>query len=303
VIKFFIKEPFFTEERIYKFNIFNKDTLKTKVFYEADPFPNYQNNDNKHTILKKGDGNYLASKIKKIVGYNKKILEVGSGTCQLSMYFSIGTNNLIFALDSSFSSLEKGSQFAKKNNISNIIFVNADLTDDIFFDNYFDFIWCNGVLHHTKEPYFGFTKILKKLKKNQYILIGLYNRYGRLRTIIRKYFYKLFGRKFLYIFDPYLRYLCKDFNKNELRINAWINDQYHHPIESLHDINECLFWFKNNKVKFINCFPNLNEGGERDIFQKKLAPTFLQRFIIQLLMIFSVHSSEGGLFVMIGQKE
>ena len=156
-MKFFIKEPLFTEEGIYKFNISNKDTLKTKIFYEADPFPNYQNNDNKHTILKKGDGNYLASEIKKKVGYNKKILEVGSGTCQLSIYFSIGTNNVIFALDSFFSSLEKDSQFEKKNNISNIIFVNADLTDDIFFFIFFDFIWCNFVLHHIKEPYFVFT--------------------------------------------------------------------------------------------------------------------------------------------------
>ena len=299
----FIKKTFLTEEGIYSFDISNKDTLVTKMFYEADPFPNYNDDDNKYTILKKGDGNYLASKIKKTIGYNKKILEVGAGTCQLSMYFSIGTNNIIFALDSSFKSLDKGAQFAKKNNISNIFFINADLVDDIFPDNCFDFIWCNGVLHHTKNPYLSFTKIVKKLKNNQYILIGLYNRYGRIRTIIRKYFYRLFGREFLYIFDPYLRYLRKDFNKNQHRINAWINDQYHHPIESLHDIKECLLWFKKNKIKFVNCFPSLSNSISDNIFEKKLTPSFLQRFIIQFMMIFSVHGSEGGLFVMIGQKE
>ena len=43
------------------------------------------------------------------------------------------------------------------------------------------------------------------------------------------------------------------------------------------------------------------KGG--DIFQKKPAPNFFQRLIIQFLMIFSVHGSEGGLFVVIGQKE
>ena len=299
----FIKKTFLTEEGIYSFDISNKDTLVTKMFYEADPFPNYNDDDNKYTILKKGDGNYLASKIKKTIGYNKKILEVGSGTCQLSMYFSIGTNNIIFALDSSCKSLDKGLQFAKKNNVSNVLFVNADLADDIFFDNYFDFIWCNGVLHHTKDPYFNFTKIVKKLKKNQYILIGLYNRYGRIRTVIRKYFYRLLGRQFLYFCDPYLRHLCKDFNKNQHKINAWINDQYHHPIESLHDINEILLWFSNNKIKFVNCFPNLSNNISDNIFEEKLTPSFLQRFIIQFTMIFSVHGSEGGLFVMIGQKE
>ena len=302
-MNFFVKKPFLTEDGICSFSILKKDTLETKIFYETDPFPNYNDDDNKYSILKKGDGNYLASKIKKNIGYNKKILEVGSGTSQLSMYFSIGTNNIIFALDSSFKSLEKGVQFAKKNNVSNILFINADLADDIFPDNYFDFIWCNGVLHHTKDPYFNFAKIVKKLKKNQYILIGLYNRYGRIRTVIRKYFYRLLGRQFLYFFDPYLRYLRKDFNKNQNRINAWINDQYHHPIESLHDINECLLWFRNNKIKFVNCFPNLNNSISDSIFEENLAPSFLQRFIIQFLMIFSVHGSEGGLFVMIGKKE
>ena len=84
-MNFFVKKPFLTEDGICSFSILKKDTLETKIFYETDPFPNYNDDDNKYSILKKGDGNYLASKIKKRIGYNKKILEVGSGTCQLSM--------------------------------------------------------------------------------------------------------------------------------------------------------------------------------------------------------------------------
>ena len=61
----------------------------------------------------------------------------------------------------------------------------------------FDFVWCNGVLHHTKDPYEAFEIISKSLKDKGYILLGLYNKIGRTRTIIRKYISKIFGTKFL----------------------------------------------------------------------------------------------------------
>ena len=88
-----------------------------------------------------------------------KILEVGCGTGQLSIYFSIGTNNEVVGLDPTIESLVLAKNFSEKNNISNIKLVNADIFDDVLNDNYFDFIWCNGVLHHTKDPY-GAFKIL-----------------------------------------------------------------------------------------------------------------------------------------------
>ena len=67
-------------------------------FYQSDPFPNYKNNENKNSILNIGDKNYVARKIKDKFKFNKLILEVGAGTCQLSNYLAIGTNNKIFAM-------------------------------------------------------------------------------------------------------------------------------------------------------------------------------------------------------------
>ena len=125
------------------------------------------------------------------------VLEVGCGTGQLSIYFSIGTNNEVVGLDPTIESLVLAKNFSEKNNISNIKLVNADIFDDVLNDNYFDFIWCNGVLHHTKAPYGAFKILIKSLKINGYVLIGLYNKYGRVRTIIRRYIYKIFGRKIL----------------------------------------------------------------------------------------------------------
>ena len=147
--------------------------------------------DDKITISEKGNNNYLASKFKEFVGYNKNVLEVGCGTGQLSIYFSTGNNNQIVSLDATLESLKVAKNFADKNNINNIEFVNIDILDDVLVEHFFDFIWCNGVLHHTKDPYKSFCIISKSLKKEGYILVGLYNRFCRVRTIIRKYLYNL----------------------------------------------------------------------------------------------------------------
>lgn len=288
---------------IYSFDISSEVTNLVKDFYFDKPFPSYSSNDNKYSILEKGNKNYLAKIFKKEIGYNKNVLEVGAGTCQLSLYLSIGTNNNIFALDGALNSLVLGKKFADQNKIDNVYFVNADLFDDIFPDEIFNFVWCNGVLHHTSNPYNGFVSLVKKLKKDGIILVGLYNRFGRIRTIVRKYFYKIFGKKFLFIFDPYLRKLKKDYSKNIEKINAWINDQYEHPVESLHTYRECLEWFDNNNIEYINSIPNLNVDQNTNLLKKSEIPNIFERFFIQINMIFSSYGAEGGLFVMIGKKK
>ena len=86
---------------------------KVSKFYTSNPFPNYKKDDDKISITQKGNNNFLASKFKKFVGYDKKILEVGCGTGQLSVYFSIGNNNLIVAMDATLESLKVAEKFSK----------------------------------------------------------------------------------------------------------------------------------------------------------------------------------------------
>ena len=279
-----------------------EDRIAKKVtsFYTSKPFPNYKVDDDKITISEKGNKNYLASKFKKFVGYNKNVLEVGCGTGQLSIYFSTGNNNLIVALDATIESLKIAKDFANKNNINNIEFVNTDIFDDVLAENYFDFVWCNGVLHHTKDPYKAFCVISKSLKKEGYILVGLYNKFGRIRTIIRKYLYKFFGKNFLKIFDPTLKKLKVSDGEQD----AWIQDQYSHPQESMHTINEVLEWFDKNNIEFISSIPSCDFeiSDNSDLFVKQSKGNFLTRFLKQITMIFNALGSDGGLFVLIGKK-
>ena len=191
---FFLKKKFFKNDGLLSFPITDDKTKKVTDFYKITPFPNYKTNDDKRSILDKGNKNTLAQQFKKQIGNNKTILEVGCGTGQLSIYFAIENNNKIVSLDPTLTSLYLAKEFAKKNHISNISFLNVDIFDDVLVDNVFDFIWTNGVLHHTKSPYEAFKILIKSLKKDGYVLVGLYNKLGRIRTVFRRYIYKVFGR-------------------------------------------------------------------------------------------------------------
>ena len=296
---FFLKKNLIDEDGVLSFPISDNKTKKVTDFYNITPFPNYKTNDDRKTILDKGNRNTLAKQFKKYIGHNKSILEVGCGTGQLSIYFALETNNKIVSLDPTLTSLNLAKNFSKKNHISNISFLNVDIFDDVLSDECFDFIWCNGVLHHTKDPYLAFKTFIKSLKKNGYVLIGLYNKFGRARTIIRKYLSKLFGLKILEILDPTLRKLKEDENEK----NAWIRDQYLHPIESLHTIDEVLKWFRENNIEFISSIPSSDFDYDYDnIFEKKTEGTYYSRTINQISMLFNQLGSDGGLFVLIGKK-
>ena len=294
-----LKKKINKDNGIFKFEINDSETKKVTNFYKESPFPNYKSNDDKSTILDKGNKNYLTSKFKNFIGYKKDLLEVGCGTGQLAIYFALGTNNRVVGLDPTIESLKLAANFSKKHNIENIDFVNADIFDDVLTDKFFDFIWCNGVLHHTKDPYEAFRILIKSLKNEGYVLIGLYNKMGRIRTVFRRYMFKLFGSKFLDIFDPTLRNL-KD---NVEERNAWIRDQYIHPIESLHTIDNVLEWFDKNDIEFINSIPSSNfDEDEGDLFSKKSKGDLYSRISNQLSMIFNNLGSDGGLFIVIGKK-
>ena len=295
------KKNVIQDGNLISFYVEDNVTKKVTDFYNEAPFPHYEMNDDKSSINLKGDRNLLARSFKNYVGLNKDVLEVGCGTGQLSIYFGIGTNNRVYALDPTMASINLGRNFAKINKINNIKFVNTDVFNDVFNDEVFDFIWTNGVLHHTKNPGLAFDIISKSLKKNGYILVGLYNRFGRIRTIFRQILYKIFGKSVIMFLDPTLRNLKKN---NYLQINSWIRDQYEHPVESLHTLDEVLNWFKKNNIDFINSIPScsFDNYDEINLFKKSSKGNFFTRLISQISMLFNNLGKDGGLFIVIGKK-
>ena len=69
----FLKKSCVEKNGISIFQIKDYETNKVTSFYKISPFPNYKLDDNKSTILEKGNKNYLTSKFKKFIGFNKDV--------------------------------------------------------------------------------------------------------------------------------------------------------------------------------------------------------------------------------------
>jgi len=291
------KERFFT--------VGEKDEITKLVadFYSENPFPNYQDFENIADLTKILEGNEFLRIFKRYIGLGKKIIEVGSGTCQLSLALSHGTNNFVVALDPTRSSLDLGYEFSIKNNLKNCVFMHADIFSRPIKPETFDIVWCSGMLHHTKSPDLGYKIIHEWVKPGGFIVVGLYNRYGRFRTYFRKIVFKSFGktigRKLILLLDPYLR---TDLSK--AKQDAWISDQYEHPVESSHTIDEAIRWFEETNVEYLFSVPScdLSENDFENMFTVHSKGNFLTRFLAQVGMIFSAPGGEGGLFMIVGRK-
>ena len=67
----FLKKKFVIKNGIYCFDISDSSTKKVTEFYKESPFPNYKTNDNKLSILEKGNKNILASQFKNLLVLKK----------------------------------------------------------------------------------------------------------------------------------------------------------------------------------------------------------------------------------------
>jgi len=277
-------------------------TLKVSKFYSEVPFPNYQGYENKFILSKIVLENRFLNDLKKYIGFNKTFIEVGSGTCQLSLAMATGTNNLVVALDPTKESLQLGKEFADKNAIDNVAFLNADIFNNEVEDNFFDFVWCSGVLHHTKDSKKGFEIISRWVKEDGLIIIGVYNKIERLRTNFRQAIYKLlrksvFAMKLISMLDPHLRK-----NLSHEKKLAWFRDQYDHPVERKHSIDEVMNWFEENNISYLGSIPNSSFEFKTVSQMSGYKGTYLARVFAQILMLFSNLGGEGGLCIIVGKK-
>ena len=114
--------------------------------------------------------------------------------------------------------------------------------------------------------------------------------------------YKFLGKIVIKFIDPVLR---KTDKHSHDKINAWIKDQYNHPVESTHTFDEILNWFDKNNIEFINSLPELSIFNPqiKNLFVKKARGSLFERILSQIFMIFDRPGGEGAIFIFIGKKK
>jgi SAM-dependent methyltransferase len=164
----------------------------------------------------------------------------------------------------------------------------------------FDYVFCNGVLHHTADPYGGFQVLCRLVKPHGYIAVGLYNTYARLFLEIRRLIFRLTQNRLLWL-DYFMRQKTLGADKKQI----WWMDQYQNPYEVKISVGEVLAWFRKNGIEYVNSIPKIRLGegfsvGER-LFQTRHPGTPVENWLCQLGWILT-QEREGGFFITIGKK-
>lgn len=272
-----------------------------KSFYEETPFPNYDDLDSPESLRLKAERGVFARLLADQLPFGAKILEAGCGTGQLSNFLGLTWGRSVFATDMCLNSLRLGHGFKARFQIENVTFLQMNLFKPVFKPESFDFVISNGVLHHTGDPFLAFDTLVKCLKPGGFVVVGLYNTYGRLTTDVRRLVFRLTGDRLTFL-DP--RHRVKGLS--DVRKQAWFKDQYKHPHESKHTIDEVLGWFDRVGVEFVNSIPKAvasqSFSADERLFEPQPRGSVTDHFLVQAGMLLS-GGREGGLFVMIGRKK
>ena len=274
-------------------------TRRVQSFYEATPFPDYRGRDSLRSLIDESRRGVYARTLDATIPYNSTVLEVGCGTGQLTNFLGISCRRVI-GTDLSLASLCLGERFRREHGIERVRFAQMNLFRPAFQPGQFDVILCNGVLHHTSDPYGGLESLVPLLKPGGHIVVGLYNRWGRLFTDLRRQIFKLTGGTAWWL-DPILR----SPPRSEAQRRAWFADQYRHPHESKHTLGEVLGWFDRCGLEFVRGVPSTTPGPARlegaDLFEPQPRGTALDRFLVQAGQVVA-GQREGGFFLMIGRR-
>jgi SAM-dependent methyltransferase len=270
-----------------------------KKFYEETPFPNYDDLDSRESLRAKARVGVFARILDEQMRPGALVLEAGCGTGQLTNFLGLDWRRRVIGADLCMNSLRLGKDFRDRFGIVNADFVQMNLFRPPFAGASMDVIICNGVLHHTADPEEGFRSLASKLKPGGFILVGLYNWLGRLPTLWRRHMIETFGGRMAAL-DSRLRGGAL----NRQRWAAWYRDQYRHPHESKHSVDEVLRWFERGGIEFISSIPTLGDvelEEEEPIFEAHPTGSRLDRLSTEVEMLLS-GGQDGGLFIMVGRK-
>lgn len=271
-------------------------TEEVRRFYDSAPFPGYRPRDSLETLRARGDQSEFARLLNGAIPGDAKILEMGCGTGQMSIYLA-RADRIVVGADLTRASLLLGAAAAKRFRVDRVQFIETDLHHAGIRAGAFDVVYASGVLHHTAHPRGAFATLKQFARPGGLVIVGLYNVFARVPLRLRRVIARLSRYKWI-PFDPVLR----DRRCEKDRRDAWLRDQYQHPEEHRHTVGEVRGWFDENGIDFVSTYPKLLLGEERrDLLMPDEDWWGFEAWISQISWMARL-GHEGGLFVAIGRR-
>ena len=271
-------------------------TETVRSFYEQAPFPGYPPGASLSWLRARAERSEFARLLDQAIPGSARILDLGCGTGQMSLYLARG-RRVVIGADLTRRSLELAAEAAKRFELSRVLFVETDLHCPGLREGSFDVVYSSGVLHHTRDPRHSFARLAQLARPGGWIVLGLYNVFARIPLRLRRLFARL-TRYRVIPFDPVLRDRRNDYSRRL----AWLRDQYHHPEEHRHTLHEVQNWFRANNVEYVRTYPSALIGEDSDdLFAFASDAWRPEAWVAQLSWIRTL-AHEGGLFVTIGRR-
>lgn len=272
-------------------------TELVRGFYTEAPFPGYPPRASIDWLRARAERSRFAQMLDAAIPYDARIVEVGCGTGQMSLYLARG-ERIVIAADLCRASLELGATAARRLGNGRVQFVETDVHHPGLRAGAFDIVFCSGVLHHTPDPRAAFAHVAQLARPGGLVLLGLYNRYARLPHRMRRMVARLSGWRWA----PGDRVLAERREEPERR-RAWLRDQYRHPEEHRHSLGEVRRWFAANGIDYVRAVPSalLGQAGEdQKLTDAEEGGWWLEDMLAQCGWMRAL-AAEGGLFVAIGR--
>jgi len=271
-------------------------TDAVRRFYDRAPFPGYPPRDSLQALHARAERSAFARLLNHAIQGDARVVEVGCGTGQMSLYLA-RADRIVVGADLTRASLQLGAAAARRFGLERVNFVETDLRRPGLKAGAFDVVYSSGVLHHTPDPRASFARLAQLARPGGTIVVGVYNAFARIPLRLRRAVARLSGYRVI-PFDPVLR----DRRNEPERREAWLRDQYQHPEEHVHTLAEVQRWFAENRVEYMRTYPSAVLGDEGDDLFSRAADNWRpEGWLAQLGWIRSL-GHEGGLFFTIGRR-
>jgi SAM-dependent methyltransferase len=267
-----------------------------RCFYDRTPFPDYPPRASLSWLRARAERSQFARLIDRAIPGDARVLEIGCGTGQMSLYLA-RAHRIVIGADLTRASLRLGVEAARRFELDQVHFIETDLHHPGIRAGAFDVVYSSGVLHHTPDPRAAFARIVRLARPGGMIVVGVYNSLARIPLRARRLVARLSGFRLIPC-DPVLR----DRESEPARRKAWLKDQYQHPEEHRHTLAEVQSWFADNGVEYVRAYPSamLCEESE-ELFASAADNWRFEGWLAQIGWIWTL-GHEGGLFVTVGQR-
>ena len=271
-------------------------TEEVRRFYERAPFPGYPQGDSLHALRVRAGRSPFPRLIDRAIPGDARIVEIGCGTGQMCLFLA-RADRVIVGADLTRASLTLGAAAARRFGIEQVQFVETDLQRPGLKADAFDVVYSSGVLHHTPDPRASFACVARLARPGGVIVVGVYNAFARVPAKLRRQVARL-SRFHLVPFDPILRARRDEPTRRE----AWLRDQYLHPEEHSHTLNEVQGWFAENGIEYLRTYPSaVLEDDSDELFARAPDNWRPEGWLAQLGWTWTL-GAEGGLFYTVGRR-